>query len=201
VRGKPRSSTNPGAAIVALGAKAFQGADDFLGESIGLRGTTIDWCMAFGAPRMGGRCHVPSQALCAGCVPTVRPNWNLKKAAADWTEKRRVRLMQQLRLLRSAAAHEDLRHGIDHFLPATRARFRAQPKVFLGTFLGRILRGQPSAHISQIDKILSYLSHRILSYDRAALALSAVSRGEPPASCSIAREVQVEIGFGLQRPE
>ena len=129
VRGKPRSSTNPGAAIVALGAKAFQCADDFLGESIGLRGTTIDWCMAFGATQMGGRGHVPSQALCARCVPTVCANRNLKDAVADGTQKRRVRLMQQLRLLRSATAHEDLRHSIDHF-PARRAFARGDvPKV------------------------------------------------------------------------
>ena len=112
VRGKPRSSANPGAAFVALGAKAFQGADDFLGESIGLWGTTVDWRTAHGA--IGRRGHVPSQALCTRCVATIRPYWNLKDAAADGTKKRRVRLMQQLRLVRSAAAHEDLRHRVDH---------------------------------------------------------------------------------------
>ena len=125
VRGKPRSSANPGAAFVALGAKAFQGADDFLGESIGLWGTTVDWRTAHGA--IGRRGHVPSQALCTRCVATIRPYWNLKDAAADGTKKRRVRLMQQLRLVRSAAAHEDLRHRVDH-LHRLRSRFFARRK-------------------------------------------------------------------------
>ena len=125
VRGKPRSSANPGAAFVALGAKAFQGADDFLGESIGLWGTTVDWRTAHGA--IGRRGHVPSQALCTRCVATIRPYWNLKDAAADGTKKRRVRLMQQLRLVRSAAAHEDLRHRVDH-LHRLGSRFFARRK-------------------------------------------------------------------------
>ena len=141
VRGKPRSSANPGAAFVALGAKAFQGADDFLGESIGLWGTTVDWRTAHGA--IGRRGHVPSQALCTRCVATIRPYWNLKDAAADGTKKRRVRLMQQLRLVRSAAAHEDLRHRVDH-LHRLGSRFfaRRKPQKVRNWSWGGILCGQ-----------------------------------------------------------
>ena len=135
VRGKPRSSANPGAAFVALGAKAFQGADDFLGESIGLWGTTVDWRTAHGA--IGRRGHVPSQALCTRCVATIRPYWNLKDAAADGTKKRRVRLMQQLRLVRSAAAHEDLRHRVDHLHRLGLTVFRAQKPKGAKLELGR----------------------------------------------------------------
>ena len=68
---------------------------------------------------------------------------HLKDAAADGTKKRRVRLMQQLRLVRSAAAHEDLRHRVDHLHRLGSRFFRAQkPKSVRNWSRGGILCGQ-----------------------------------------------------------